>query len=41
MVILGGADTSTGGSNANFVTTTPGVQVEETLDVRISLSVFR
>ena len=33
--VLGGTDTSTGGSNANFVTTTPGVQVEETLDMAL------
>ena len=30
-----GTDTTPGGSNANFVTSTPGVQVEETLDMAL------
>ena len=30
-----GTNTTPGGSNANFVTTTPGVQVEETLDMAL------
>ena len=33
-----GTNTTPGGSNANFVTTTPGVQVEETLDIKLLIS---
>ena len=33
--VLGGTETSTGGSNANFVTSTPGAVVEETLDMAL------
>jgi hypothetical protein len=33
--ILSGTETSTGGSNANFVTSTPGATVEETLDMAL------
>jgi len=33
--VLSGTETSTGGSNANFVTSTPGATVEETLDMAL------
>ena len=33
--ILSGTETTTGGSSANFVTSTPGTQVEETLDMAL------
>ena len=33
--VLSGTETTTGGSNANFVTSTPGATVEETLDMAL------